>query len=61
MSGLDWAVFGAYFGAVVAKNGIGSSSGTPDIYWDDRIAQGDWPPQDIDLARVMITRWEVAN
>ncbi len=49
----------AYYGAVVGKRGIGSSSGTPDIYWDDRLAQGQWPPAALKLPRVIISRWDV--
>ncbi|MFQ5719502.1 MAG: PilX N-terminal domain-containing pilus assembly protein [Acidobacteriota bacterium] len=49
----------AYYGSVVGKAGVGPGSGTPDIYWDDRIVQGGWPPPGIDLPRVIISRWEV--
>ena len=49
----------AYYGAVVGKRGIGPGSGTPDIYWDDRLAQGQWPPAALSLPRVIISRWDV--
>ncbi len=49
----------AYFGAVVSKKTIGPSGGTPDFYWDDRIAQGNWPPPGLELPRVIVSRWDV--
>ena len=49
----------AYFGSVIGKSGVGPGAGTPDIYWDDRIVQGGWPPPGIDLPRIVTSRWEV--
>ena len=49
----------SYYGSAVAKRGIGPSAGTPDFWWDDRIAQGQWPPPGLALPRVVISRWEV--
>ena len=49
-----------YYGSVISKQGIGESSptaGTPDLYWDEDIIKN-WPPDDWDLPRVIITRWE---
>ncbi len=50
-----------YYGSVISKQGIGESSpsaGTPDLYWDESIARGEWPPEDWELPRVIISRWE---
>jgi len=48
-----------YYGSVIGKTGVGPSAGTPDIYWDERIAQGAWPPAGLDLPRVVVSSWEV--
>ncbi len=50
-----------YYGSVISKQGIGESSpsaGTPDLYWDESIARGQWPPREWELPRVVISRWE---
>ena len=50
-----------YYGSVVSKQGIGEldpASGTPDLYWDESIVTDKWPPDDWDLPRVVVTRWE---
>jgi hypothetical protein len=49
----------SYFGSVIGKRGVGPGTGTPDIYWDERIAQGGWPPAGLDLPRVVVSRWDV--
>lgn len=49
-----------YYGSVISKQGIGETSpaaGTPDLYWDQSIVDN-WPPEDWDLPRVVVTRWE---
>ena len=49
-----------YYGSVISKSGIGEASptaGTPNLYWDEDIIKN-WPPEDWDLPRVVITRWE---
>ncbi len=47
------------FGAVVTKGGMTSTSaGTPDIYFDERLIKGDWPPPELELPRTMVTFWE---
>lgn len=49
-----------YYGAMVTKGGMtrNGGSGTADIYFDDRLVTGAWPPPDIDLPRTTITAWE---
>ena len=47
-----------YFGSVVAKEGAGeihSIAGTPEIYFDERLIKGQWPPADLDIPRVVIS------
>ncbi len=49
-----------YYGSVVSYEGVGTTSpaaGTPDLYWDQTIIDA-WPPDDWDLPRVIVTRWE---
>ena len=49
-----------YYGSVVGESGVGENSpaaGTPEFYWDESIAEN-WPPEEWDLPRVVITRWE---
>jgi len=49
----------AYYGSVVAKEGMGGGSrGTPDIFFDTRLIEGTWPPQKYKLPRVIISSWE---
>ncbi len=47
-----------YFGSVIAKEGAGeihSVAGTPEIYFDERLIKGQWPPVDLDIPRVIIS------
>ncbi len=47
-----------YFGSVTAKSGVGedvSVAGTPEIYFDERLVKGKWPPADLDIPRVYIS------
>lgn len=48
-----------YFGSIVTKNGTygNGGSGTPDIYFDERIVKGTWPPPELGLPRTIITAW----
>ncbi len=51
---------GTYFGSVIARQGVseaGGAAGRPDLFWDDRIRRGDWPPEGWTLPRVILTRW----
>jgi hypothetical protein len=48
-----------YYGSVVAKEGMtGGSAGTPDVFFDERLVKGEWPPPEYELPRVIITSWE---
>ena len=49
-----------YYGSVVTKEGMeaNSSAGTPDIYFDERLVNGAWPPADMGIPRTIITAWE---
>ncbi|MEW5806002.1 MAG: PilX N-terminal domain-containing pilus assembly protein [Acidobacteriota bacterium] len=47
-----------YFGSVIAKEGAGEDhaiAGTPEIYFDERLIKGQWPPAELDLPRVVIS------
>jgi hypothetical protein len=47
-----------YFGSVIAKSGVGEEhavAGTPEIYFDERLIKGQWPPADLDIPRVYIS------
>ena len=47
------------FGALVTKGGmVTGSAGTPDVYFDERLIKGGWPPPELDLPRTMITFWQ---
>ena len=51
----DWI----YFGSVVTQEGVANSlTGTPRLYFDERMIKGTWPPPSLKLPRTMITRWE---
>jgi len=48
-----------YFGSVVAKEGMGGGSGgTPNVFFDIRMTDGTWPPDEYDIPKVIITAWE---
>lgn len=49
------------FGAVITQGGMvnaSPSAGTPDVYFDERLIKGAWPPPELQLPRTMITFWE---
>ena len=51
---------GVYYGSMVTYEWIadtGPTAGTPDHYWDASIGE-DWPPDEWDLPRVHVSRWE---
>lgn len=50
-----------HYGSIVAKEGVYQSSpaaGNPDVYFDESISTGIWPPRAWNLPRVTVTRWE---
>lgn len=50
---------GKFFGSIVTRSGVlGGTAGTPDIWFDERLIKGMWPPADIDLPRTMVTVWQ---
>ncbi len=49
-----------YYGSVISRSGVGelkAAAGTPDLYWDQTITD-DFPPDNWNLPRVIVTRWE---
>ena len=52
-----------YYGSIIAKNGVGNdefgavAAGTPNIYYDKRLANGEWPPVGLNLPLTMISVW----
>jgi hypothetical protein len=47
------------FGALQTNRGMQtSSSGTPDVYFDERLIKGGWPPPELNLPRVTITFYQ---
>ena len=48
-----------YFGSFVTKSGTygNGNAGTPDVYFDERIAKGTWPPSELGLPKTIITAW----
>lgn len=53
-----------YYGSIVAKSGVGeaffggsTANGTPNFYYDERLASGDWPPFELSLPLTIITAW----
>ena len=48
-----------YFGSIVTHAGMygNGGSGTPDIYFDERIAKGTWPPASLGLPKTVVTAW----
>jgi hypothetical protein len=48
-----------YFGSIVTKSGMygNGGAGTPNIYFDERIVKGSWPPPELGLPRTVITAW----
>jgi len=50
---------GYFFGSIVTRNGVlGGTAGTPDVWFDERLVKGEWPPPDIQLPRTMVTVWQ---
>lgn len=48
-----------YYGSVCTKQGMdGVGAGTPDLYFDERLVTGAWPPVEMGLPRTIITAWE---
>jgi hypothetical protein len=49
---------GIFFGSVIAAGDVvvGALGSAPDFYWDDRVAHR-WPPDELNLPRVAVTRW----
>ncbi len=43
------------------RQGMTGGAGTPDIYFDERLVSGAWPPPEIELPRTMISAWETEN
>ncbi|MBI3448522.1 MAG: hypothetical protein HY049_06370 [Acidobacteria bacterium] len=47
------------FGSLVTKGGMPSpSTGSPDVYFDERLIKGGWPPPEINLPRTTLSFWE---
>jgi hypothetical protein len=56
----EWGATGnaSFYGSVITKKGVDTTAaGTAHVYWDQSI-KDDWPPEDMELPRVVITRWE---
>jgi hypothetical protein len=56
-----WDAQGAssFFGSVVTQKGVlGGTAGTPDVWFDERLVKGQWPPPDLQLPRTMVTIWQ---
>ena len=55
---------GVYFGSVIAAGGVGEdyfgpgAAGDPEIYFDERLVKGDWPPPELALPLTIITVWK---
>lgn len=50
---------GKFFGSIVTRRGVlGGTGGTPDLWFDERLIKGQWPPPDIQLPRTMVTVWQ---
>jgi hypothetical protein len=50
-----------FYGSAIADKGFSdcdSVSGTPEAYWDQTLVESTWPPPELGLPRVMVTRWE---
>ncbi|MCZ6754587.1 MAG: hypothetical protein O7E49_04670, partial [Gemmatimonadetes bacterium] len=50
-----------YYGSIIAKNGVGldtgGAGGTPNIYYDHRLQDGEWPPAVLGLPLTLISGW----
>ncbi|HEY3175593.1 MAG TPA: pilus assembly PilX N-terminal domain-containing protein [Candidatus Polarisedimenticolia bacterium] len=50
---------GTFFGSIVTRMGVlGGTGGTPDVWFDERLIKGQWPPSDLELPRTMVTVWQ---
>ena len=55
---------GFYFGSVIAGNGVGEdffggpAAGNPNLYFDERLIKGEWPPPEIEIPLTLITVWK---
>ena len=53
-----------YYGSVIAAGGVGESffgagaAGDPEIYFDERLIKGQWPPPELELPLTIITMWK---
>jgi hypothetical protein len=43
-----------YFGSLLVNGGVGTQ-GTPEVWFDERLIKGDWPPADMKFPRVYIS------
>jgi hypothetical protein len=49
---------GKFFGSIVTQRGVLGSAGTADVWFDERLIKGQWPPPELELPRTMITVWQ---
>jgi len=49
---------GRFFGSIVTRMGVTGSAGTADVWFDERLIKGLWPPADLNLPRTMVTVWQ---
>jgi len=47
-----------FFGAVITHEGMTSTTGTAEIYFDERLTRNLWPPANLALPRTYISNWE---
>ena len=47
-----------YYGSVIGKQRVGPGAGTPDLYFDERLIKGEWPPPELTLPLTMVTVWK---
>jgi hypothetical protein len=56
---------GLYYGSLIARSGIGEmgagAAGTPDVFFDERLIKGQWPPKELRLPRVYVSEWETQH
>jgi len=47
------------FGSVVTRKGmVTTSSGSPDVWFDERLIKGQWPPPELNLPRTTVSFWQ---
>lgn len=49
---------GTFFGSIVTRMGVLGTAGTADVWFDERLIKGQWPPAEIELPRTMVTVWQ---